>query len=258
MSPSGWQSTWQSSYSIINARTPPRCYLPTTAAGFCNGWRSATALSAEPVQGRARVAPVWPPGGAARLPGHPREGAPSTPPGPARRLPTRRQKRFAGPEDLSWGPHLRARDPSGRRSQLDHVYERPAWRWPTDSPHRPRSLAAPGPATSSVLGKTVQRKCQAPSIPQIKSRIGMSETSITCPVLSGGPCLQACVKPLRLDDPSGRPTTGSGTRRTQAKRGVGRQAQACMVYTCCSKLLVQCCIIGVGDDWPPLQAQRSR
>jgi hypothetical protein len=34
---------------------------------------------------------------------------------PARRLPTRRLERFAGPEDLLWGPHLGARDPSAWR-----------------------------------------------------------------------------------------------------------------------------------------------
>jgi hypothetical protein len=62
-----------------------------------------------------------PPAGAARLPGCP--GDSSAPPGPARRLPTRRRERFAGPEDLLWGPHLGARDPSGSRSLLDPVYD---------------------------------------------------------------------------------------------------------------------------------------
>jgi hypothetical protein len=32
--------------------------------------------------------------------------------------PTRRQERFAGPEDLLWGPHLGARDPSAGASRL--------------------------------------------------------------------------------------------------------------------------------------------
>jgi hypothetical protein len=66
------KSTWQSALSLTNARTLPQWRWPASTAGYCNGWRSATALSAEPVQRQARVAPLGPPAGAARLPGRPR------------------------------------------------------------------------------------------------------------------------------------------------------------------------------------------
>src|SRR5918996_2804479 len=94
--------------------------LPTSVAGCCNGWRPATALSGEPVQSQARVAPVWPP----------RRGLLACQDGSGEGvlLDTSRAGTTAaewaagavrGSRGLVVGPQLGARDPSGWRSQVD-------------------------------------------------------------------------------------------------------------------------------------------
>jgi hypothetical protein len=80
--------------------------------------------------------PFGPPAGAARLRGRPGEECSLDTSRPARRLPTGRQERFAGPEDLLWGPHLGARDPSGGRSWLGPSMNGLAGDGPPD-PHGP-------------------------------------------------------------------------------------------------------------------------